>query len=115
MDYPVKGVTKREHLESVWNQTDKKPNGLVEPELPERFEKVWILYWDINIGEPITYQELRAYCDLHGEWLSPWEIDQIRFMDSVVKTAVERKRAKEKPVKDGEDGGFENAGTEVQD
>lgn len=50
--------------------------------------------------------------DLSGERLSPWEVEQIRFMDSVVTAAIQKK---EKPSKDTDDGGHKDPITEVQD
>lgn len=33
-------------------------------------------------ANPISYLEIKSYCDLMNETLSPWEIDTIRLMDT---------------------------------
>ena len=101
LDYPGKdGVSRRQHLEQVFESTGKIPKDLEEPEIPERFDRVWDLFWEMRNGESITYQELDAYQRLTGESVSPWEVEQIRFMDGIVQAEIARLERKQRGQKD---------------
>ena len=101
LDYPDKhGVSKREHLEQIAESTGKEPKELEMPPFPELYDELWDLFWEIRIGEPLTYQELSAYQQLSGETLTPWEIEQLRFMDAVVRDEISRLERKPRGQKD---------------
>lgn len=108
LDFPAKdGVTKREHLELIWESTGQFPRALEEPSIPERFDKVWDVYWEIRNGESITYQELRSYIELSGDVLTPWEVEQIRFIDKIVCNELSKRS---RPKKGEGSGGHKDPG-----
>ena len=98
------GSTVRQQLESVWRQTGKKPKELEEVvSLPESCYKVWKIFIELNNKRssngfgvnPISYQEMHAYCQLHGTELELWEITVINKFDSVVLDLYSKKQEAE--------------------
>lgn len=47
---------------------------------------------------PITFSEIRAYCDLYGEAMTPWELDTLRQMDAAY---IEENAATSEGLSDG--------------
>lgn len=39
---------------------------------------------------PITYQEIKAWCELTGVVLSPWEVNAIKRLDAVYMKVVSK-------------------------
>jgi len=70
-----------------WRQVEKSagivPDGLKnKPRLPRALSYIWETYASISKGcEQVTYQGIKAYCDLTGENITPWEVTMIIEID----------------------------------
>jgi len=78
-------TTRLAHWEQVKKSSGIIPEGLRnKPTLPRALSYIWECYADISKGcERVTYQELKAYCDLTGEQLTPWESTLIVEIDEL--------------------------------
>jgi hypothetical protein len=52
-------------------------------EVPVAGRHIWDAFWKMYSGKPIMFSELRAWIDLTGEELTPWESETIRQMSLV--------------------------------
>jgi hypothetical protein len=80
------------HLEIVWKRTGRKPDILVDaPKLPEGAELLWSDFLELHGSRGstgwgaarITFQDMKAWGDLRGTHLQPWEIDLVRKCDDL--------------------------------
>jgi len=87
-----KGVTRREHLEQVERQIGRKPEALENPvNFPVLLRHVWAAFCSLNNARsagfsgpnPITYTEIKAWKELTGTPMLPWEIEGIKRLDQV--------------------------------
>ena len=85
----------RDHLKQVEKQTGEKQVNAPEPPANAKYLYLW--FWDISRGRgqgfsgqpPLTAQEIKAWADLSGIALEPWEFRLIRSMDSAFLDATE--------------------------
>jgi len=85
------GITLREHLEQVERQTGKTLEELQGPEFPFPLSNIWSAFIDLSstrgqgFSGPlhITYNEIKAYMELTGTELRPWEVEVIKGLDRV--------------------------------
>lgn len=83
------GSTTRQHLENIYRQTGRKPIDL-ENELPEFHSRVWEDFLSLNSkrtsngfgSNPITYLDIKAWCELYQVRLSLSDIDLINRLDN---------------------------------
>ena len=83
------GISKREHLQQVEKQTGVKPEELKGPEFPIHLSYIWSAFFKLSGSRsagfssvnPLTYTEIKNYCDMMGEELTGWEIDVIKRLD----------------------------------
>lgn len=47
---------------------------------------------------PISYAEIQAFSQLHGEHFTDWEVDTLAAMDNAFVVEVSRKQDKNKPA-----------------
>jgi len=88
---PRKDGTLREHLEQVERQTGRRPKDLEGPDFPSLLSYLWTAFLALNnsrsmgahTANPISYQEIKAYCDLTAVVLSPRDVEAIKEVDSV--------------------------------
>jgi len=89
----------REHLEQVEKSTGKTPEELIGPEFPDIVAHVWAAFLDLHKGRsygmsggnPLTWSDIAAWCNLTGIVLSSWEVDTIKALDMAwVASANER-------------------------
>lgn len=77
----------RDKLEQVENQTGKRLIHELEPPGGSEYLLGW--FWDLSRGRgqgysgplPLAAQEVKAWADLSGVDLEPWEFRAIRMMD----------------------------------
>lgn len=85
------GVSEREHLEQIAKTSGRTPKGLEGPEFPDLAMRVWRVYTalhnrrgaSMNGPEPLQYEAVQAWCNLHRDRLSLWEIDTIEALDAL--------------------------------
>lgn len=90
------GSSRREHLNSAREQlarlarpTDDIDHELRPLEVPPGFEWLYGTFWSVNSGRgegingplPLSFTELKAYCELMNETLTPWEVETLKSMD----------------------------------
>lgn len=84
------GATVREHLESVQRQTGVLHEAL-QGETPEGLLYLWEWFGRMNMRRPsmdgmpgpITNTEMKAWAELHGVRLSPFEVEVLDGLDSL--------------------------------
>ena len=94
---PRKGGTLFESLKQVEKQTGRKLQELKGPELPFLMRHVWSVFlvlsnnrtMGMNSSNPITFEAIKAYCDLTETKLSPREVDTIRLVDQVYRKVMD--------------------------
>lgn len=74
--------TKRAQLQQVEKSTGRKMPAL-HMELPPAFGYVWITYLEVSRGNPLTYTEIKAWCDLTGNRLTNTELELILRLDTL--------------------------------
>ena len=86
------GVPLRDHLESLWRQTGKKPRLLEDaPELPDTISYLWQYFLDLHSERPnngfspgrLTATVIKDWCEVFMVHLEYWEIKAIREVDSL--------------------------------
>jgi len=88
------GHSLRDHLESAWEQTGEKPDGLETGETPDLLIKVWNWFIELDQGRnysemgalPITYQDIKAWAYLMRVFPEPYEIKIIKQIDTLYLT-----------------------------
>lgn len=84
------GASEREHQASAaaqWAKLGKKPKAIVAavdlaPQLPDPISYLWFWFLEIVVGldgggmgvPVISWSSLKAWCDLTGHELEPWEV-----------------------------------------
>ena len=114
LDFTSKGTSKRQSLESAREQLRKQGRSAEELEVmfkelqPVEIEKgtehLLMVFAALSasrgegINGPcaITYVEMKTYCDLMDEQLSPWEIETLREMDRAFLAEVTKKQEHER-------------------
>ncbi len=95
------GSTLRATLHSGWRQRLERnprfppPDGLFGPPCPEAARYLWDWYLDLARGRPagehparLSSQEIKAWCDLNGVRLRPWEVTALRRLDDAEFSAI---------------------------
>ncbi len=72
-----------EYLDALEERTGKRDPRLDAAGVPDAGEGVWSIFWKMYSGKPIPFSELRAWAELTGEDLGPWESETIRQMSLV--------------------------------
>ena len=99
------GVTKYEHLEQVEKQTGRSPlelESITEP--PEPFLYIWHWFFELHGARqaggfgpnPISYSEIKAWCEAMNIFITPWEIAVIKAMDREYMQSTSENRKKDK-------------------
>lgn len=109
---PEGNATKEQHLRKAaenfrkQGKSDEEVNellpDLIEPEVHPYAEYLKWTFVEVNSARgqglsgplPISYQELKAYCDLMDEELSPLEVQTIRLMDTTYINEVNKRMPK---------------------
>lgn len=75
-----------------------------EPELPEEAAYLWAAWCELDATRingmgpgPITYSELWAYAQLHGQPWAPFELELIRLLDREYLTHLAENKPKPSP------------------
>ena len=84
------GTTVRQHLTQVAKQIKRSPEGLIGPKMPREMAYMWAMFLSLNAGRggseggpnPLSYTEIKAWCDLCGEHLMVWELDILKRLDA---------------------------------
>lgn len=84
-----KGISLRQHLETVERQTGNRPQELNLPEFPELLSLVWRIFIDLSNsrnqgfsgGSPITYEQMKAYAEITGNTIGPVQAEIIQKLD----------------------------------
>ena len=99
----VKGkTTEADHLAQVAKQLGKSLDDIEQSNsdalFPDIASYVWAAFLSLHDGRtygmsgpnPISYDIIKAWCDLYGVELNPWEIDTIKALDNLwIKTTSE--------------------------
>lgn len=99
----VKGkTTEADHLAQVAKQLGKSLDDIEQSNsdalFPDIASYVWATFLSLHDGRtygmsgpnPISYDIIKAWCDLYGVELNPWEIDTIKALDNLwIKTTSE--------------------------
>lgn len=103
MGRKVKGkTTEADHLAQVAKQLGKSLDDIEQSNsdalFPDIASYVWATFLSLHDGRtygmsgpnPISYDIIKAWCDLYGVELNPWEIDTIKALDNLwIKTTSE--------------------------
>ena len=92
----VKGkTTEADHLAQVAKQLGKSLDDIEQSNsdalFPDIASYVWATFLSLHDGRtygmsgpnPISYDIIKAWCDLYGVELNPWEIDTIKALDNL--------------------------------
>jgi hypothetical protein len=78
-------------LEVVERQYGHRPRELDGPEFPDLLEHVWTAFISLSNGRsvgfsgpnPISYMDIKSWCDLTGTPLEPIDVDIIKRLDRI--------------------------------
>ncbi|WP_444979362.1 phage tail assembly chaperone [Budvicia aquatica] len=95
LDTPPQGskISLRKHLERVWKATGKKPaklQTLDNTHFPEELSYIYQWFAEFYSGQPFSYVELQAWCQLTGRILDPIEVDIIRWLTIIRENPSQR-------------------------
>ena len=84
------GISFRDHYMQVERQTGKRPIELEGPEFPRKMSHIWSVFSALSSTRPmgfsgplpITYTDIKNYCDLYGIELEPRDLDAIKRLDN---------------------------------
>ena len=90
------GDTARDYLFAEWQKTGIRPNGLIEPRIPEHARHVWAWFWRLNgrrsssymTINALTFRDIQAFSELYGLAMRPWEVSALCGMDDSYLSAV---------------------------
>ncbi len=94
-NFPSKhGFSQRDNEQQIAKQKGKAFED--KSFAPENTEWLWETFWQIGAGRgnngfglcPITWQDIRAFSDVVGTKLNPWEVETIMLMDKALLEAV---------------------------
>ena len=100
------GKTKLDHLIQVEQSTGR--SHVPDVEIPPHGSHIWEWFWTLSNARgssgfgasPLSYTEIRAWIEVTGLTVHPWEIDAIRAMDGAYMQAqAEMSKAKPKGKK----------------
>jgi len=82
-------VTQREHLEQVEKMLGEAPPELISPDFPDVAAHLWAAFLDIHKGRsygmsggnPRSWSDIAAWCNLTGIVLSSWDVETIKALD----------------------------------
>ena len=82
----------------------EKAKGIRDPQLdamipPIETEHVTFLYWNRFRSTGISYQELKAFEEIEGYSLEPWEIDLLFTLHNVVEGTINELTRERRPKK----------------
>ena len=64
------------------------PPELEEPELPEIYEDLWHIFWDLRCGQQLSYTEIHWYCELNKYEMDAGIASLLMWMNSVVDNKI---------------------------
>lgn len=72
-------------------QTGRRPQELEGPEFPHLVSHIWFAFLSLSRGRsqafsgvaPLSALEIKSWCELSGEYLSPRDFESIKKLDSV--------------------------------
>lgn len=78
----------------------KKPLALIPPEFPDDLLYLWEWFIDLHGARgqgysgppPISFSEIKSWCDLMSITLSGWEVDLIKDLDKTYMRVVSNVR-----------------------
>jgi len=88
-------TTERDHLEQVAKQLGKQVEEIEQANadaiFPDAASHIWSTFIELHDGRtygmsgpnPISYDIIKAWCDLSGISLSPWEVELVKALDSI--------------------------------
>ena len=77
-------VTRYDHLMSLADQMEEPPEELEGPEFPAIVDHVWEWFLELNAARsqgPISYSEIKAWSELTGQQVTPFEIKLLNKLD----------------------------------
>ena len=73
----------------VYKQTGRKPQALAEmPEFPKSMMDLWQWFEELLSTGPLTYTEIRNWADLMRYKLLPEEVQALRRLYSIYRSAM---------------------------
>lgn len=84
------GCTLRQHLESAYRQTGRRPSLLEQIDIPVLMIHIWEWFIELSATRqysefgalPFTYQEIRSWSELTGTSVSPLDVKIIKELDN---------------------------------
>jgi len=75
-------------LNAVYRMTGRKPKELEYSEPEETIEYLLAYFYQLKRGAPITYTELKNYCEMMSVDLSGWECSVIMSIDAIFENSI---------------------------
>ena len=94
MDYPnEKGVTNRQELNIIWEQTGSKPEKYKDITVSPCGEDLFRIFWDLRstTSEHITWSDIYFYCLYNDIRLNGYEIKIIQKLNTEVNKWISKK------------------------
>ena len=63
---------------------------LEQPNIPIHGLFLWEQYWGLRKSEPISYADIKAYCDITGVILDIWECKALMEIDMAVESSIQQ-------------------------
>ena len=84
------GISLKEHLEKIEEQTGKTPKELENTHFPTLVQHIWSAFVNLSDARtagfsgpnPLTYTEIQAWMDLTNTQLSARDIEAIKKLDT---------------------------------
>lgn len=107
MDYPNdKGITNRQNLSLIWEQTDQKPEQYRDIEVPYSGIDLWEIFWDMRsfMKDGLTWMDVYGYCQLYNVKLKPYELKILQRLNYEAEKWIRKKvqstvKPNKKPIK----------------
>jgi len=76
-----------------------RDKSLDEMNPPPEAASIYQLYWSRFRGSGVTYQEIKAYEEIEGFKLEPWEVDLLFLLHARVENTIAEIAKKNRPKK----------------
>ena len=82
-------MSDRAHLEQVAKMKGELPPELEVPDFPDIASHIWVTFNELSAGRtygmsgpnPLSWEGIKAWVDLNGIVLTPWELETIKALD----------------------------------
>ncbi|AWH90828.1 hypothetical protein [Salmonella phage PMBT28] len=82
-----KGTSFRQHWAQIEKTLGRRPKGAPEQkDLPREVTYLWNTYLSLFTGQPLTFSEIKAYCELMQVSLRPFEVEALITLDRTMRS-----------------------------